>query len=139
MRSILYTRIAPLKCISYNLNCPEKKCEIPYKEAVEAHRIFFYTTKTCVADEIGWDFVRCVKSMRTSFRGFCSEMSDRYNSNQSPGYPFMSGNTFVGYFFACVTVERAEVVLHRSFLWLLCQLVWWRGFQTAQGTVLNRA
>ena len=81
-------------------NCPEKKCEIHYKEAAEECGIFFYTTKTCVADEIGWDFVRCVKSMRTSFRGFCSEMSDRYNSNQSPGYPFMSGNTFVGYFFA---------------------------------------
>ena len=108
MRSILYTRIAPLKCISYNLNCPEKKCEIHYKEAAEECRIFFYTTKTCVADEIGWDFVRCVKSMRTSFRGFCSEMSDRYNLNQSPGYPFMSGNTFVGYFFAWLAAFKID-------------------------------
>ena len=38
-----------------------------------------------------------------------------------------------------VTVERAEVVLHSSFLWSLRWLVWWRGFRTVQGTVLNRA
>ena len=39
----------------------------------------------------------------------------------------------------CVTVERAEVVLHSSFLWSLRRLVRWRGFRTVQGTVLNRA
>ena len=37
----------------------------------------------------------------------------------------------------CVMVEQAEVVLHSSFLWSLCRLVRWRGFRTAQGTVLN--
>ena len=41
--------------------------------------------------------------------------------------------------YPCVMVEQAEVVLHSSFLWSLCQLVWWRGFRTMQGTVLNRA
>ena len=38
-----------------------------------------------------------------------------------------------------VTVERAEVVLHSSFLWSLRRLVQWRGFRTVQGTVLNCA
>ena len=38
-----------------------------------------------------------------------------------------------------VMVERAEVILHSSFLWSLRRLVQWRGFQTAQGTVLNHA
>ena len=41
--------------------------------------------------------------------------------------------------YAVVKVERAEVVLHSSFLWSLRRLVRWRGFRTAQGTVLNRA
>ena len=40
---------------------------------------------------------------------------------------------------AYVTVEQAEVVLHSSFLWSLHRLVQWRGFRTAQGTVLNHA
>ena len=108
MRTILYTRIAPLKCICYNLTCTNKKCEITYKHPAEERGLFFYTTKTVVADEIGWDFVRSVKNMRTSFRGFCSEMTDRYQSNQSPGYPFMSGNTFVGYFFAWLAAFKID-------------------------------
>ena len=108
VRSILFTRLAPLKCISYNLICTNNNCEISYKEPAEERGLFFYTTKTVVADEIAWDFVRCVKNMRTSFRGFCSEMTDKYQSNQSPAYPFLSGNTFVGYFFAWLAAFKID-------------------------------
>ena len=108
IRSILYTRLAALKCISYNLVCTNKNCEISYKEPAEERGLVFYTKKTVVADEIAWDFVRSVKNMRTSFRGFCSEMTNKYQSNQSPAYPFLSGNTFVGYFFAWLAAFKID-------------------------------
>ena len=106
--SILYTRIAPLKCISYNLKCTSGQCEITFQEPAEEKGIFFYSPKTAVADEIGWDFVRAVKNMRTSFRGFCKEMSTRYETSHSPAYPFMSGNTFISYFFCWLSAMKID-------------------------------
>ena len=106
--STLYTRIAPLKCICYNLVCSKKKCEISYQEAAEEKGIFFYSTKTAVADEVGWDFVRAVKNMRTSFRGFCKEMSTKYETGHSLAYPFLSGNTFISYFFCLLAAIKID-------------------------------
>ena len=57
-QSILYTRIAPLRCLSYNLKCTNGQCEITFQEAAEEKGILFYSPKTAVADEIGWDFVK---------------------------------------------------------------------------------
>ena len=106
--STLYTRIAPLKCISYNLICSNQKCEISYQEEAEEKGIFFYSTKTAVADEVRWDFVRAVKNMRTSFRGFCKEMSTKYETGHSPAYPFLSGNTFISYFFCWLAAMKID-------------------------------
>ncbi|MCG8621712.1 MAG: hypothetical protein MJE68_06895 [Proteobacteria bacterium] len=108
----LYTRIAPLKCICYELKCSKGTCKIEYTDEAERRGIFFYTTKTAVADEVAWDFVRSVQKMRTSFRGFCSEMSTRYQTNQCPGYQFLSGNTFVGYFFSWLAAFKIDFRKH---------------------------
>ena len=107
-QSILYTRIAPLRCVSYNLKCTNGQCEITFQEAAEEKGIFFYSPKTAVADEIGWDFVRAVKNMRTSFRGLCKEMSTRYETSHSPAYQFMSGNTFISYFFCWLSAMKID-------------------------------
>ena len=104
----MYTRIAPLKCICYNLVCSNQKCEISYQEAAEEKGIFFYSTKTAVADEVGWDFVRAVKNVRTSFRGFCKEMSTKYETGHSLAYPFLSGNTFISYFFCWLAAMKID-------------------------------
>ena len=106
--TILYTRIAPLKCICHNLTCCNDKCEISFQEAAEEKGIFFYTTKTAVGDEVGWDFVRAVQNMRTSFRGYCREMSTRYETSHTPAYPFMSGNTFTSYFFCWLSAMKID-------------------------------
>ena len=86
----------------------QNECEITYEEPAEERGIFFYTKKTAVSDEIGWDFVRAVQNMRTSFRSFCNEMSMRYAGNQCPAYPFMSGNTFISYFFAWLSAFKID-------------------------------
>ena len=111
-RSILYTRISPLTCICYNMKCVNRQCEIKFTEPAEERGIFFYTGKTAVADEVGWDFVRAVQNMRTSFRGFCAEMTMRYSGNQCPAYPFMSGNTFISYFFAWLSSFQIDFRKH---------------------------
>ena len=46
--------------------------------------------------------------MKTSFRGFCNEMSTRYETNQMPAHPFMSGNTFINYFFAWLSAFKID-------------------------------
>ena len=108
MDTVLYTRISALKCISYNLHCPNGSCHISYKEPAEQRGLFFFTAKTAVADEVAWDFVRSVQKMKTSFRGFCNEMTTRYETNQMPAYPFMSGNTFINFFFAWLSAFKID-------------------------------
>ena len=35
VQTMLYTRIAPLRCVCYNVKCLKKECEISYTEAAE--------------------------------------------------------------------------------------------------------
>ena len=57
-------------------------------------------------DEVGWDFVRAVNNMRTSFRGLYQEMSTKYETGHIPAYPFLSGNMFISYFFCWLAVMK---------------------------------
>ena len=55
---------------------------------------------TCCGDEIGWDFISLVTTSKISFRGFCTKMARRYKTNSCLASSFLSGSTFVKWFFS---------------------------------------
>ena len=57
---------------------------------------------TCAGDEIGWDFVQSVLRFKTSFSGYCAEMTRRYITAMDNATHFMSPNTFINCFFCLV-------------------------------------
>ena len=108
MKAQLYTRVAVLQCICYNRKCSKNTCTLSYQLEAERRGIFFSTGKTAVADEIGWDFINSVLNTKTSFRGFCKEMSRRYKTNKVGAAPFMTGNTFISYFFGWLAAFKID-------------------------------
>ena len=106
--AVLYTRQSALECACYNLKCSNNTCTITYQQEAERRGIFFYSAKTAVADEVGWDFISSVQSSKTSFRGFCSEMTRRYQTNEIGAQPFLSGNTFIAYIFAWLSAFKID-------------------------------
>ena len=106
--AVLYTCLAALKCMCYNLKCQNKNCTIPYDKEAQHRGIFFYTAKTAIGDEVAWDFINAVQKSKTSFRGFCTEMTQKYQTNQVAAYPFLTRNTFIGYFFGWLSAFKID-------------------------------
>ena len=77
----LYTRMGPVECAYYNLECKAAQCTVDFTEQAKNEAIFFSSLMTCCRDEIGWDFISLVKTSKISFRGFCNEMTRRYKTN----------------------------------------------------------
>ena len=70
--------------------------------------MFFYTSTTCAGDEIGWDFIHAVKTLKISFTGFCNEMTRVYKTTHTNGDPFMSVKTFIGWFFGWLSAFKID-------------------------------
>ena len=49
-----------------------------------------------------------MQSSKTSFRGFCSEMTRRYQTNEIGAQPFLSGNTFIAYIFGWLSAFKID-------------------------------
>ena len=106
--AVLYTCLAALKCMCYNLKCQNKNCTIPYDKEAQHRGIFFYTAKTAIGDEVALDFINAVQKTKTSFCRFCTEMTRKYQTNQVAAYPFLTGNTFIGYFFGWLSAFKID-------------------------------
>ena len=104
----LYTRIGAIPCHAYNLKCKSGKCQINFDETAAEQSIFFYSNLTCAGDEIGWDFVSLVEKTKTSFTAYCTEMTRRYQTNKVNAPKFMSGNTFVNWFFSWLSAMKID-------------------------------
>ena len=63
----LYTRMGPVKCAYYNLECKAGQCTVHFTEQAKKEAIFFSSHMTCCGDEIGWDFISLVKKSKISF------------------------------------------------------------------------
>lgn len=70
--------------------------------------IHFLTDLTCAGDEIGWDFVSMVKNSRTSFTGFCEEMTRKYRTNNILSASFMSVPTFIKWIFSWMASMKID-------------------------------
>ena len=99
----LYTRVGGIPCKYYKLMCKNGKCEINFHQLAESIGLFFSTGMTCAGDEIGWDFVQSVLKFKTSFIGYCTEMTRRYITAMDNAPHFMSPNTFINWFFCMVS------------------------------------
>ena len=64
-----------IPCEYYKLMCKNGKCEINFHQLAESIGVFFSTGMICAGDEIGWDFVQSVLKFKTSFSGYCAEMT----------------------------------------------------------------
>ena len=49
-----------------------------------------------------------MQSLKTSFCGFYSEMTCRYQTNEIGAQPFLSGNTFIAYIFAWLSAFKID-------------------------------
>ena len=67
---------------------------------------------TCAGDEIGWDFVQSVLRFKTSFSGYCAEMTRRYITAMDNAPHFMSPNTFINWFFAWLASMKIDFRKH---------------------------
>ena len=94
----LYTRVGGIPCKYYKLMCKDGKCELNFHQLAESIGLFFSTGMACAGDEIGWDFVQSVLKFKTSFSGYCTEMTRRYISAMDNAPHFMSPNTFINWF-----------------------------------------
>ena len=74
-------------------------CKIPYTQAAEERGIFLKITHAGAGDEIGWDFIELVHKTKSSFSTYCNELTRRYQTTNIHLGPFMSGNTFISWFF----------------------------------------
>ena len=108
----LYTRVGAIPCKCYKLMCKDGKCEINFHKLAESIGLFFSTGMTCAGDEIGWDFVQSVLKFKTSFSGYCTEMTRRYITAMDNAPHFMSPNTFINWFFAWLASMKIDFKQH---------------------------
>ena len=70
----LYTRAGCVNLKYYSMNCSNKSCETKYNDLAKEEGIFIYMKMTCAGNEIGWDFIWCVKASKISFTCFYTHM-----------------------------------------------------------------
>ena len=104
----LYTRMGPVECAYYNLECKAGRCTVHFTEQAKKEAIFFSSHMTCCGDEIGWDFISLVKTSKISFRDFCNEMTRHYKTNNCLATSFLSGSTFVKWFFSWLSAFQID-------------------------------
>jgi hypothetical protein len=86
-----------LKCQVFKRVCDSEICYLEYNG--KGNGIFFWSAVTGAGDEMGWDFLSAVRAFKTSFTGFCNELSRKYKTTHAEACPFMSVATFVKWFF----------------------------------------
>ena len=107
-KGTVYTRLGPLEVKYYDTICQNGTCKIPYIVAAQEKGIFLKSSQTGAGDEIGWDFIELVRRTKTSFSAYCNELTRKYQTTNINAGPFMSGNTFIGWFFAWITAFKID-------------------------------
>ena len=98
-KGTVYTCMGPLQLKYYDTICQMGTCKIPYTQAAEEKGIFLKSAHTGAGDKIGWDFIELVCRTKSSSSAYCNELTRRYQTTNIHSGPFMSGNTFISWFF----------------------------------------
>ena len=108
VKGTVYTRMGPLQVKYYDTICQMGTCKIPFTQAAEEKGIFLKSTHTGAGDEIGWDFIKLVCRTKSSFSAYCNELTRRYQTTNIHSGPFMSGNTFISWFFSWIAAFKID-------------------------------
>ena len=95
--SILHRKTCTVPINVYMLRCVTGSCTSKWKGAND--HIYRISEAVCVGEEICWDFVDMVSSMKCNFSAFCFLMNSSYNRHNS-ARTFMSVKTFIRVFFS---------------------------------------
>ena len=103
--SNLYTKICVIPVNIYQLVCVNKTCIIKWDGGDED--IFRVSKYICIGEELCWEFVDMVSTMKSNFNAFCKLMDNTYLRHQSTK-KFMSAKTFRKLFFAWASNQDVE-------------------------------
>ena len=97
---------APVHCQVFKRICRNSQCQIVYSG--EDDCIHQWSKDICAGDELGWSFVREVKSKKTSFSAFCEGKTADYRMLNVLSAPFMSKTTFLKWFFSWAAAMKID-------------------------------
>ena len=92
---MLYTKTCTALINVYMLCCVTNSCRLKLNGAND--HIYRISEAVCVGEEVCWDFVDMVSSMKCNFSAFCFFMNSSYNRHNSTR-KFMSVKTFIRVF-----------------------------------------
>ena len=103
--STLYTKICTVPINVYMLRCINNTCIVRWN----GDREFIYriSDAVCVGEDICWDFIDMVSSMKCNFSAFCFLMDSSYRRHNSPK-KFMSVKTFIKVFFSWASNQQID-------------------------------
>ena len=105
-KGTVYTPMIQVKY--YDTICQMGTCKIPYTQATEEKGIFLKSTYTGEGDKIRWDLIELVCRTKSSFSAYCNELTRRYQTTNIHSGPFMSGNTFISWFFSWIAAFKID-------------------------------
>lgn len=107
-KGVVYSCMGPINLTMYQRLCTSDTCVLLPTDELREKSIFMLSAQTGAGDEIGWDFINAVLLSRTSFTGFCNEMTRKYKTGQANCGHFMSPNTFISWLFAWLSAFKID-------------------------------
>ena len=104
--STLYTRHVAISIKTFKALCLNKSCTVYWTGEKEA--VFRSSKDTCMGYELGWEYIDSVKSTKSNFSGFCTRYKNIYKQNDPKGLEFMSGKTFIKWFFSWASHQKID-------------------------------
>ena len=105
METTLYTNTTAVRCKVYKMVCVDRKCIVKWNGLAE--NIYRISEQTCIVEEICWDFVDMVTSMKCNFSAFSMHLKASYERHHS-FKPFMSAKTFQKTFFSWASHQNVD-------------------------------
>lgn len=95
-----------MKCVVAARKCRQGTCTTDYNAAEDS--IFFWSSCTCIGDEIGYSFLDKMLKMKCSFAAFCKSMNEMYRMYDLNAASFVSVPTFVRWFFSWAAAMQID-------------------------------
>ena len=101
----MYTKICSVSCKVFKIVCRNGKCIIKWNGCHDD--VYRISSMVCAGEEILWEFIDMICSMKCNFAAFCSMMNMSYQRHQSEKM-FMSPKTFRRLFFSWASHQHID-------------------------------
>lgn len=98
----------PVECEVYKLVCRRQNPQCTRFYSGSRDGIFFWSKKTAIMEELGWDFIHQIELSTLSFSAFCKIQTMMYHSHYRDSAPFVSCSTFVRWWFAFAAAMKID-------------------------------